>query len=85
METVMETASAPAHVLHILDATGDTKIIWDAGMPAEVDNARATFEKLRRNGYVAYSVAKGGEKGEVLRSFDPAAERIILAPQTVGG
>jgi hypothetical protein len=72
-------------VMHVLDATGDTKIIWDRGSEEEVDNARATFERLAKQGYRAYQVNRRGEKGEMVREFDPNAEKLILAPATVGG
>ena len=73
------------HAMHVLDQHGDTKIIWDVSRQSEVDAARATFDKLKREGYMAYSVAAGGDKGEVLHAFDPRAEKVILAPRTIGG
>jgi hypothetical protein len=69
----------------VLDRTGDTKIIWDPENADEVETARQTFDKLRKKGYAAYSVKKNGDKGEVIREFDPNAEKLILAPQMVGG
>jgi len=51
----------------------------------EVDNARDTFTKLKKKGYLAYSVNANGKKGEVLDEFDPKAEKIIMAPRMVGG
>lgn len=71
--------------LIVLDQTGDTKIIWDSDKAEEVDQARETFNKLKKKGYMAYKVNKKGEQGEVIREFDPDAEKMILAPQTVGG
>lgn len=71
--------------LVILDQTGDTKMIWDAEKPDEVAHARDTFEKFKKKGYAAYRVNKKGDQGEVLREFDPEAEKMILAPQMVGG
>ena len=73
------------HELVILDASGDTRVIWDADKPAEVEAARETFTKLKAKGYLAYAVTRKGDKGEVIRDFDPDAEKMILAPQTVGG
>lgn len=72
--------------LAILDRTGDVKQIWDKDNADEVAAAKETFDKLRKKGYLAYAV-KGakGEKGTQLHEFDPAAERIILAPALVGG
>jgi hypothetical protein len=71
--------------LVILDHTGDTKIIWDAEKADEVESAKETFLKLKKKGYLAYKVDRKGEKGEVIRDFDPEAEKMILAPPTVGG
>lgn len=81
----MDTVLDRTRELVILDHTGDTKIIWDADKPEEVEAAREQFDKLRKKGYAAYSVDRKGEKGEVLRKFDPDAEKLILAPPTVGG
>lgn len=78
-------AVAEGRELVILDQTGDTKIIWDPEKTEEVAHARETFDKLRKKGYAAYSVNKKGDKGEVIREFDPDAEKMILAPQMVGG
>lgn len=80
----MDTLLEPRELV-VLDKTGDTKIIWDPTKPAEVDHARATFNELRKKGYAAYSVNRKGDKGEVLREFDPEAEKMILAPPMVGG
>lgn len=71
--------------LLILDETGDTKFIWDQAAQAEVDEAKATFERMKKKGYVAYKVDHRGEKGEVIDRFDPTAEKLIMAPQMKGG
>jgi hypothetical protein len=70
-----------------MNQEGDTKLIWNRSNTDEVENARATFDRLTKNlKYAAYSVkGKDGEKGEVLREFDPNAERIIFAPPMIGG
>lgn len=71
--------------MRVIDRTGDTKIIWDSAKDAEVENARRTFNDLRKKKYNAYMVKKDGEKGAVITEFDPEAEKIIMAPQMVGG
>lgn len=71
--------------LCVLDRTGDTKLIWDSAQDDEVEAARRTFDDLKKKGYLAYSVNKKGDKGEVMKKFDPDAERIIMAPALVGG
>lgn len=74
-----------AHVLIVLDTTGDTKVEWDNEKAPEIENARRTFNELRGKGYAAYRMKKDGSKGEVVREFDTHAERLILAPPMVGG
>lgn len=71
----------------VLDRSGDLKIIWDKNNADEVAAARAQFKELtEKKRFLAYKVLdKAGEKGEVIKEFDPNAERIILAPQMVGG
>ncbi len=69
----------------ILDGTGDTKVIWDAHNPDEVAAAKAQFDTLKKKGFIAYTVNKKGDKGEVIREFDPDAEKIILSPPLAGG
>lgn len=81
----MDAVCTPPRELVILDHTGDTKIIWDPDKQEEVEQARETFNKLRKKGYAAYSVNKRGDKGEVVREFDSDAEKLILAPAMVGG
>ena len=71
--------------LEIMDRTGDTKLIWSADQQAEVDAAKTTFDSLKAKGYVAYSVGTDGSTGEVIKSFDPNAERIIMRPAMQGG
>ncbi len=71
--------------LRVLDATGDTKLIWNPNNTDEVENAKRTFNDLRSKGYLAYKVTEGGAKGEVIREFDANAEKIILAPALRGG
>jgi len=69
----------------ILDQTGDTKTVWDANNPDEVEVARTQFNALKKKGYLAYAVKKGGERGARMDTFDPAAESMILAPAMAGG
>lgn len=73
-------------VMHELDATGDQRVMWDRTVKDEVDAAQATFDALRKKGYLAYRAeGKKGEQGELIRSFDPAAERIIMVKPSAGG
>lgn len=69
----------------VMDRTGDTKTIWDADNPDEIEVARDTFDKLRKKGYLIYRVNKMGNKGEQMLSFDAKAEKMIAVPPVVGG
>lgn len=73
------------HTLSVMDNTGDTKTIWDPRKPAEVEAARATFDVLKKKGYMIYRVGADGEKNTVMHSFEPAAEKMIAVPAIVGG
>ena len=81
----MTAVATEKSTLHVMDRTGDTKVMWSADNPDEVEAAQATFDKLKKKGYLAYSVKDDGSKGEVIRKFDKTAGRIIMAPQLVGG
>jgi hypothetical protein len=72
-------------IMAVMDHTGDTKIIWDKHNDDEVENAKASFDRLREKGYLAYTVNKDGTTGEVIREFDATAEKIILSPPMQGG
>lgn len=74
-------------ILAVMDRTGDTKIIWSRDNDDEITQARKTFDDLKAKGFVAYSVKgkSGGDKGEVVREFDPQSERLILVPPMKGG
>lgn len=71
--------------LHVMDEGGDTKIVWDKDVPAEVEAARELFDKMKGKKYLAYSVKKGGKKDQVIGGFDADAEKLIMAPMMKGG
>ena len=72
--------------LAIMDPTGDTKVIWDPNNADEVAAAKAQFDTLKGKGFAAFRVEGAkGDKGEILREFDPKAGRIILIPALQGG
>jgi len=81
----MGTIVRKGGIMAVQGVEGDTKIIWDPENPDEVKNARRTFDDLRGKGFNAYSVKRTGEQGEILRTFDPKAEKIIMAPPMAGG
>lgn len=64
---------------------GDLKVIWNPANADEVAAAKAQFDSLTGKGFLAYKVAAEGGKGQQIRTFDPSAEKIILAPALRGG
>lgn len=76
---------APPHVLHTLNAEGDTKHIWDPDNEHEVKIAREAFDSLKKKGFIAYSVDNQGNPKDLLRKFDPNAGKIIMKPPMAGG
>jgi hypothetical protein len=73
--------------LHITDATGDTRIMWDPRNRDEVATAKAAFDAAKSKGMLAYSVDpdSGESTGTVIREFDKKAGKIIMVRQTQGG
>jgi hypothetical protein len=75
------------NVLHITDATGDTRLMWDPAVPDEVATAKAAFNTAKKKGMLAYAVDpdSGGRTGEVIREFDETKGKIVMVRQTRGG
>jgi hypothetical protein len=71
--------------MQIMDITGHSSITWDPDRPVEVDVARASFDKLVKEGYSAFRVDEDDEKGERITRFDPQAGKIMMVPQLRGG
>lgn len=72
-------------VLAVMDGSGDSKFMWDPKNEVEVAAAKAQFDALKKKGYIAFTVDKKGEKGEIIREFDPELEKIIMTPPLAGG
>lgn len=68
-----------------MDGSGDSHLVWDATRPDEVAAARRMYDDLKAKKYNAYGVKEKGAKGELISSFDPDLEKIIMAPQMRGG
>jgi tRNA U38,U39,U40 pseudouridine synthase TruA len=85
-ETQVTAIATEKHVMHVLDATGDTKVMWSPDNPDEVANAKKTFDELvGKKKFTAYTVKENGDPDTVVREFDKTAGRMILRPQLVGG
>jgi len=71
--------------MSVLNREGDMTVTWDSEVEAEVEHARQTFNRMREKGHAAYRTREGGQRGEQIRTFDPSAESILLAPPLAGG
>lgn len=67
-----------------LGARGDVKKSWNVSVPAEVEDARTSFDALKQKGYTAFRTVKG-EKSTRMDTFDATAGEIIMVPQLKGG
>ena len=64
---------------------GDSKILWNANDPDEVEKARETFKRvMEKLKGTAYRKLHNG-KTEKIKEIDPNAEEIIIVEQQVGG
>jgi|HubBroStandDraft_2_1064218.scaffolds.fasta_scaffold69364_5 hypothetical protein len=82
--TLLASGLGVIHTLH--QEHGDKRETWDPDEADEVASARATFDSLRDKGYVVYRAeGRRGLQGEVMRTFDPAAGRLIAVKQNRGG
>jgi hypothetical protein len=72
--------------LIVPDATGHAKYEWDKEDPADVEEMRKIFNQKKALGFSAYRIdPKTGDKGSIIKEFDPTAERVILVPPMAGG
>lgn len=72
--------------IRIMDPiAGDIKMEWDRYNETEVAAAREAFDKAKKKGMFFYKLKKDGSTGELLKEFDPSAERIVGMPKVVGG
>ena len=71
------------HKLQILGSRGDDTYAWDTEVEIEVETAAQIFSEKLLGGYHAFTVTE--EKRELIRTFDPEAERIVMFPAIAGG
>jgi hypothetical protein len=88
---VVEAPQAPVeivstkHEMSVMDHTGDFKVLWDRHNPEEVEAARKTFNDLKKKGYAAFKLTGSDGRGEQVREFNPADERLVMVPALQGG
>ena len=77
------------HIMQIQGRKGDEPIEWDVAVKEEVRTAEEKFGELLLGGHLAFSVNPEGDprglEGELIRTFDKHAERILMVPPLAGG
>ena len=74
------------NAMAVMGQKGDTKLTWDPTRDDEVMAARLQFDYLvKEKRYAAFKMHPNGDRGDMIKEFDPAAERIIMSPQMQGG
>lgn len=80
-----ELGVVPKSLLVIPNEEGDLRIEWDPQDQSQVALAGEAFQGARSRGMTGYKVEQGGQRGELITQFEAEAQRIVMAPQMVGG
>lgn len=72
--------------LHLLDETGDRRLIWRADSDPEVAEAAKLFDQYIKKGWKAYGIHSDGSKSQRIRRFDPRSQEIFFddKPESLG-
>lgn len=72
--------------LHILDETGDRRLIWNANQPEEIEEAAKLFDEYVKKGWKPYGIRVDGTKSRRIRHFNPVAQEIFFEekPEKIG-
>ena len=69
----------------VMDGSGDTRHQFDANDADALERAEERFQELTGKGFRAVALGKDGQRGELIREFDPSVERTLFIPQLQGG
>lgn len=67
---------------------GDKRLVWDAELIEQVNEAKKTFLRLLEKGFLAYAIdPNGSRRTKPMTEFDPLVEEVVFIPlpQVVGG
>jgi hypothetical protein len=65
---------------------GDQRQTWNPDNETETKLAKKAFDNAKKEGFIAYTVDPDtGRAGEVMRTFDPQAGKVIMRPPVRGG
>lgn len=71
--------------MQFLNETGHSTLEWDVADPASIEIAEAEFDKLLREGYVAFQREHKEPEAQRVDVFDPAADEILWTRPLRGG
>ncbi len=69
----------------VMDRNGDTRHEFDAQDPVALAEAERRFEQLLKRGYRAVALDGEGDRGQLIRTFDPKRQKTLFIPQLVSG
>lgn len=69
----------------VMDRSGDTRHEFDPADVTAVTDAEQRFSELTGRGFRAVALGKDGNRGKLLRQFDPTVEQTLFIPQLQGG
>jgi hypothetical protein len=75
--------SPKAHLMRILDSTGDTQLSYDPSDETAVREIEERFNALMERSFIAFDVST--QPGKIITKFDPDASEIIVSHRFVGG
>lgn len=71
-------------VLRVLTNKGDTLLEWNRTDAKSIEQVKAEFDAMMASGFQAFRVDSPTE-GEMIRTFDPEADTIIMSVPMMGG
>lgn len=86
VQAIKKAETFPKHTMSILTIDdGDREVTWNPDDSGSVAIAEKEFSVARANGLTGVSVGEDGQGSEVIRTFEPDAHAIVMAPQIIGG
>lgn len=71
--------------IEVCSQHGHIGATWNADNAAEVENARAIYDRLIGKGFRAFSVKRDGTQDQPMKAFDPQAEKMLFTSAIAGG
>lgn len=69
----------------VMTRNGDDRHQFDPASVADLDAAEKRFKELTGKGFRAAALSSDGKPGEIVKTFDPTAERTLFIPSLQGG